>query len=106
MVSLTLGEILYKTTATAYVADQAPAHAQGRFQSLYAGASISGQVLAPPLGGALYSAAPGLLWPLCAALAGLAGLAVLWARGLAARPAGGDARPGHETGSPRRAVAG
>lgn len=106
MVSLTLGEILYKTTATAYVADQAPAHAQGRFQSLYAGASISGQVLAPPLGGALYTAVPGLLWPVCAALAGLAGLAVLRARGLRAPLTGGDARPSHETGSPRRATAG
>ncbi|MBD0743473.1 MFS transporter [Streptomyces sp. CBMA152] len=106
MVSLTLGEILYKTTATAYVADQAPAHAQGRFQSLYAGASISGQVLAPPLGGALYTAAPGLLWPVCAALAGLAGLAVLRARGLRTPLTGGDARPSHETGWPRRAAAG
>ncbi|WP_405568724.1 MFS transporter [Streptomyces sp. NBC_01167] len=77
MLSLTAGEILYKTTATAYVADEAPAHAQGRFQSLYAGASISGQVLAPPIGGLLYSAAPGLLWPACAVLAGAAGLAVL-----------------------------
>ncbi|MFI6727686.1 MFS transporter [Streptomyces atratus] len=80
MASLTAGEILYKTTATAYVADQAPAHAQGRFQSLYAGASISGQVLAPPLGGALYAAAPGLLWPACAVLAGGAGVAVLAVR--------------------------
>ncbi|MFE7752425.1 MFS transporter [Streptomyces sp. NPDC057428] len=80
MVSLTAGEILYKTTATAYVADQAPDHAQGRFQSLYAGASISGQVLAPPLGGALYAASPGLLWPLCAVLACGAGVAVLAAR--------------------------
>ncbi|MET8325527.1 MFS transporter [Streptomyces sp. NPDC005181] len=82
MASVTAGEILYKTTATAYVADQAPAHAQGRFQSLYAGASISGQVLAPPLGGALYTTAPGLLWPACAVLAGGAGLAVLTARRL------------------------
>ncbi|MFF4247066.1 MFS transporter [Streptomyces sp. NPDC001822] len=80
MVSLTAGEILYKTTATAYVADQAPDHAQGRFQSLYAGASISGQVLAPPLGGALYAASPALLWPLCAVLACGAGVAVLAAR--------------------------
>ncbi|WP_407839744.1 hypothetical protein ACE1OC_30755 [Streptomyces sp. DSM 116496] len=31
---LTLGEILYKTTATAYVADESPEHAIGRFQSL------------------------------------------------------------------------
>ncbi|MFF2326101.1 MULTISPECIES: MFS transporter [unclassified Streptomyces] len=84
MASLTAGEILYKSTATAYVADQAPAHAQGRFQSLYAGASISGQVVAPPLGGALYTAAPGLLWPVCAVLAGGAGTAVLAARRLPA----------------------
>nr|WTB30378.1 MFS transporter [Streptomyces sp. NBC_00830] len=91
MASVTAGEILYKTTATAYVADQAPAHAQGRFQSLYAGASISGQVLAPPLGGALYATAPGLLWPACAVLAGGAGLAVLAARRLRG-PGPGSAR--------------
>ena len=92
MASVTAGEILYKTTATAYVADQAPAHAQGRFQSLYAGASISGQVLAPPLGGALYAAAPELLWPACALLAGGAGLAVLAARRLSGP--GGEDRAG------------
>ncbi|MFD9306366.1 MFS transporter [Streptomyces sp. NPDC060048] len=99
MVLVSLGEILYKTTATAYVADQAPAHAIGTFQSLYAGASVSGVVLGAPLGGALYSAAPGLLWPLCAALAAGAGGAVLW---MSAR----EARPAPETGSRRRAVAG
>ncbi|MGP3685181.1 MFS transporter [Streptomyces sp. IBSNAI002] len=99
MVLLTLGEILYKTTATAYVADEAPAHAVGRFQSLYAGVSVSGVVLAGPLGGALYAAAPGLLWPLCAVLAAGAGGAVLWTGRHAVRPA-------HETGSHPRAVAG
>ncbi|WP_405435981.1 MFS transporter [Streptomyces anulatus] len=109
MLSLTLGEILYKTPATAYVADQAPGHAQGRFQSLYAGASISGQVLAPPLGAALYAAAPALLWPLCALLAAGAGIAVLAARrlpvpGERARVAGKG--PHAETGSPERAPAG
>lgn len=77
MVLLTAGEILYKTPATAYVADSAPDHLQGRFQSLYAGASVSGTVLAPALGGAVYEAAPGLLWPLCAGLGVLAGAAVL-----------------------------
>ncbi|NEA57067.1 MFS transporter [Streptomyces sp. SID13666] len=77
MLLVTGGEILYKTPASAYVADSSPAHLQGRFQSLYAGASISGAVLGPPLGGALYSAAPGLLWPVCGALAALAGAAVL-----------------------------
>ncbi|MFJ8045838.1 MFS transporter [Kitasatospora sp. NPDC096147] len=79
MALLTLGEILYKTPATAYVADCAPLHLQGRFQSLYAGASISGSVLAPALGGALYDAAPGLLWPVCAVAGTLAGAAVLLA---------------------------
>jgi len=86
MLLVTAGEILYKTPATAYVADSAPAHLQGRFQSLYAGASISGTVLAPPLGGAVYEAAPGLLWPLCGVLAALAGAAVLVAS--RRRPAG------------------
>ncbi|GAA2248445.1 MFS transporter [Kitasatospora cystarginea] len=76
MLLVTAGEILYKTPATAFVADSAPPEFQGRFQSLYAGASTSGTVLAPPLGGALYQSAPGLLWPLCACLAALAGLAV------------------------------
>ncbi|MFD5587121.1 MFS transporter [Streptomyces sp. NPDC127063] len=77
MTLLTFGELLYKTTATAYVADRAPGHAMGRFQSLYAGASITGVVLAAPLGGALYGAAPDLLWPLCTAAAAAAGCAVL-----------------------------
>lgn len=79
MTLLTLGELLYKTPATAYVADQAPEHVQGRFQSLYAGVSISGVVLAAPLGGALYETAPAVLWPVCAGLGAAAAAAVLWA---------------------------
>ncbi|MFJ4779614.1 MFS transporter [Streptomyces sp. NPDC088762] len=111
MVLLSLGEILYKTTATAYVADEAPEHAVGRFQSLYAGVSVSGTVLAPPAGGAVYAAAPGLLWPLCAALAAGAGAAVLARHRSEVRTAGRraerhGARPSHETGSQPRAVAG
>ncbi|MFK0256893.1 MFS transporter [Streptomyces sp. NPDC090445] len=103
IVLLSLGEILYKTTATAYVADQAPEHAVGRFQSLYAGVSVSGVVLGPPLGGALYAAAPGLLWPLCAVLAGGAGAAVLYA---GRRPLRHGPSPAPETGSQPRAAAG
>ena len=80
MVLLTAGEILYKTPATAYVADHSPPGMEGRFQSLYAGASVAGTVLAPPLGSALYAAAPGALWPLCAALAGAASLGLLATR--------------------------
>jgi hypothetical protein len=93
MTLLTLGELLYKTPATAYVADRAPAHLQGRFQSLYAGASITGVVLAAPLGGALYQAAPGLLWPLTTAAAGVAGCAVL----VGARVESGGTRPAAKT---------
>ncbi|WP_030766742.1 MFS transporter [Streptomyces sp. NRRL F-2664] len=107
MVLLSLGEILYKTTATAYVADEAPEHAVGRFQSLYAGISVSGVVIGPPLGGALYAAAPGLLWPLCAGLAAAAGGAVLWASARQRRRTARHApRPAHETGSQPQAVAG
>lgn len=107
MVLLSLGEILYKTTATAYVADESPAHAVGRFQSLYAGVSVSGVVLGPPLGGALYGAAPGLLWPACALLAAGAGAAVLLTGSPpAARPPRRAAGPARETGSPTKALAG
>ncbi|WP_327740068.1 MFS transporter [Streptomyces nojiriensis] len=106
MILLSLGEILYKTTATAHMADQAPEHAIGRFQSLYAGVSVSGVVLGPPLGGALYSMAPGLLWPLCAVLAAGAGAALLGAHARQVRRAARPARPSHETGSRPKAVAG
>jgi predicted MFS family arabinose efflux permease len=82
MTLLTVGDILYKSPSNAYVADHAPDHLQGRFQSMYAGASISGVVLAAPLGGLLYQAAPDLLWPLCTAFGLAAGLAVLGAHRL------------------------
>jgi len=95
---LTLGEVLYKTTATAYVADQAPEHVLGRFQSLYAGVSISGVVLAAPLGGVLYEAAPGVLWPVCAGVGVVAGGAVLLAGGRA----GGPVSAAAEVSRPRR----
>jgi predicted MFS family arabinose efflux permease len=88
-VLLTAGEILYKTTATAYVADEAPERAVGRFQSLYAGVSISGTVLAAPLGGALYEAAPGALWPACAGTALVAAGAVACAHRVARRRGAG-----------------
>ncbi|MGI5453822.1 MFS transporter [Streptomyces sp. CA-249302] len=105
---LTTGEALYKTTATAYVADQAPDHAQGRFQSLYAGASISGVVLSAPLGGALYEAAPTTLWPLCATLGALAGAAVLLSARTRSRErtGSGPGRPTHPQPLSRRSGSG
>lgn len=109
MLLLTVGEILYKTPATAYVADRAPAHVQGRFQSLYSGVSVSGVVLSAPLGGALYTVAPGLLWPVCAVLAGAAGCVVLAAgqgRGSVRAAAVAAGSPDAETGSLARRTSG
>lgn len=99
-VLLTAGEILYKTTATAYVADEAPERAVGRFQSLYAGVSISGTVLAAPLGGALYEAAPGALWPACAAVALGAAAAVACAHRVARRGGAGVTGDGETAPGP------
>ncbi len=84
MVVLTAGEILYKTTATAHVLDQAPDHLVGQYQGLYTGAATSGTLLAAPVGTAVYAAAPGLLWPLMAGVALAAAAFVLLARRVAA----------------------
>lgn len=81
MVVLTAGEILYKTTATAHVLDEAPTHLVGQYQGLYTAAATSGTFLSAPLGGIVYAARPGLLWPLCGVVAGMgAGLAILSGR--------------------------
>lgn len=66
---VTAGEILYKPTAAAQVLDAAPEHLVGQYQGLYAGACTSGTLLAGPVGAAVYSAAPALLWPLDTAVA-------------------------------------
>ena len=77
MVVLTAGEILYKTTATAHVLDAAPGHLVGRYQGLYTGVATSGTMLSAPLGGMVYAAAPGALWPLCGVVAGLGAVLAL-----------------------------
>jgi MFS family permease len=91
IVVITAGEMLYKPTATAHVADAAPAGMVGRYSSLYAAASISGMFLAPALGGAAYEHTPGLVFPVAAALA-LAGGVVL-----VISPAGERAGPPSES---------
>jgi MFS family permease len=78
MLVVTGGEMLYKPTATAYAADLAPKGMLGRYQSAYSAASISGTLLSPVLGGALYQLAPALVWPAACALALVAGW---WIRG-------------------------
>jgi len=82
---ITAGEMLYKPTATAHVADAAPDGMVGRYSSLYAAASISGMFLAPALGGAAYQHTPHLLYPVAATLAILAAAALAVAREPSAR---------------------
>ena len=77
MLVVTVGEILYKTTATAHVLDAAPEHLVGQYQGLYTGAATSGTLLAGPVGTAVYAVAPGLLWPVSAAAAVVAAALVL-----------------------------
>ena len=66
---ITVGEMLYKPTATAYAADLAPAGMTGRYQSAYGAASISGTMPTPAIGGPLYDVAPAPVWPLAGLLA-------------------------------------
>jgi MFS family permease len=77
-VIVTAGEMLFKPTATATVADAAPPGRAGTYQSLYAAASISGTVLAPALGGAGYGLSPRGLWLGAAAVALLGGAVLAW----------------------------
>lgn len=92
MVVLTVGEMLYKPTATAHAVDLAPVGLVGRYQSAYAAASISGTMLSPALGGAVYGVAPRLLWPVAGAVA-LAAAALLLRSRRATEPASaGSAR--------------
>jgi len=103
MVVLTCGEILYKTTATAHVLDAAPDHLVGQYQGLYTGAATSGTMLSGPIGGAVYAAAPGALWPLCGAT-GLAAAAIALAASRLSRRSPGGVPPGSRgTAPPRRA---
>ena len=80
---MTAGEMLYKPTATAHVADAAPAGMVGRYSSLYAAASISGMFLAPAIGGTTYQHAPRLLYPAAAGLALTAAAVLLLTRATA-----------------------
>ncbi|MFI5728541.1 MFS transporter [Kribbella sp. NPDC051587] len=74
IVVITAGEMLYKPTATAHVADVAPDGMVGRYSSLYAAASVSGMFLAPALGGITYEHLPRLLFPIAGGLAVAAGV--------------------------------
>jgi MFS family permease len=74
---ITIGEMLYKPTATAHVVDAAPDGMEGRYSSLYAAASIGGMAFAPALGGSAYQYLPNLLWTI-GALAAFGAAAAMW----------------------------
>jgi MFS family permease len=104
---ITGGEMLYKPTATAHVADAAPEGMVGRFSSLYAAASISGMFLAPALGGTTYQHHPHLLYPAAAALALIAAIAIYAGhRPVPARPPAEAAVPARAPAVPARTPAG
>jgi predicted MFS family arabinose efflux permease len=84
---ITIGEMLYKPTATAHVVDAAPEGMAGRFSSFYAAASVSGMVFAPALGGGAYQYLPNLLWTL-GALAAFAAAGAMWLFSQESRHAG------------------
>lgn len=79
VVVISAGEMLYKPTATAFAAELAPEGMEGRYQSLYAAASIGGMLLSPLLGTTLYGAVPWLVWPAAGVLA--LGMAAVTPRG-------------------------
>lgn len=87
---VTVGEMLYKPTATAHAADRAPPGMHGRYQSLYAAASISGTFTAPAIVGVVYPIDPALTWATGAGLALVAALLLLFWRRLTP---GVDAEP-------------
>jgi MFS family permease len=106
MAVVTAGEMLYKPTATAHVADAAPDGMAGRYQSLYGAASIFGMMLSPPLGTALYEAAPGAVWPVAGAAAIVVGVVTVLSdqrlpRGALSARRGGDPSPRGGAPSPR-----
>ena len=75
---ITFGEMLYKPTSPVLAAERAPEGMEGRYQSLYSGASISGMVFSPLIGGFMFQYAPDLLWPLCCVMAFSATAALAW----------------------------
>jgi predicted MFS family arabinose efflux permease len=93
---VTVGEMLYKPTATAHAADRAPFGMHGRYQSLYAAASISGTFTAPAVVGLTYPVDPALAWATGAGLCLVAAaLLLLWGR----LPGGADPAPVREESS-------
>ncbi len=78
MMVFTLGEMLSMPTASAYVADLAPASMRGRYMGVYGLTWTVALVVGPALGMSLLAAGPSALWVACAALGVLAAAFALW----------------------------
>lgn len=78
MVALwTLGEMTVSPVASAFVADRAPAHARGRYQSAYGASNGFAWIFAVMLGTLVYGWNPDALWIACGALGVIAAAVAL-----------------------------
>jgi len=93
LVVFTFGEMFGSPSAAAFVADRAPAHLRGRYQSSLGITYGLGFTIGPIAGAALYQVAPKSVWVACVAL-GLVGTLLAVAGGR--RPA--PAQPSLEAG--------
>jgi MFS family permease len=90
----TLGEIVESPVSAAFVADRAPEHARGRYQSAFGSMYGLAWTIGPILGTAVYQADPTALWIACGVLGIVAALLALAA---GRRPAPTDRSPGTGT---------
>ena len=73
----TLGEMTIRPVASATVADRAPVHARGRYQSAEDAALGASLLLGPVAGTAIYGWNPDALWVTCGFVGCLSALAAL-----------------------------
>lgn len=78
MVALwTLGEMIDSPVASAFVADRAPAHARGRYQSALGATNGAAWLVSPIVGTAIYGWNPDALWIACGVMGALASTVAL-----------------------------
>jgi MFS family permease len=73
----TLGEMIESPVSAAFVADRAPEHARGRYQSAFGSMYGVAWTVGPILGTTLYQANPTVLWIGCGVLGIVAALLAL-----------------------------
>ena len=98
----TFGEIVGASVSSAYVADLAPKHLRGRYQSAFGLTFSVALILAPAVGAALFERSATLLWTVCGVLGAIAAVLVMAIPERrvdpdVARPEAGPEVPGIET---------